>query len=73
IEKHVTKPVIALIVGRTAPRGVPMGHAGAIVEGEEGTAVNKIRVLERAGAIIAHSPSEIPKILKKLGGLAKCP
>jgi len=68
IEKHVTKPVIALIVGRTAPKGAKMGHAGAIIEGEEGTAESKIRTMKNAGAMIARTSIEIPGIIKKLGG-----
>ena len=67
IQAHMRKPVIALIVGRTAPRGTQMGHAGAIVEGEEGTAESKITALERAGAKIAKSSVDIPGILKNLG------
>lgn len=67
IEKHMDKPVVALIVGRAAPVGSRMGHAGAIIEGEEGTAASKIRALKRAGAWIAYRPSEIPRILRQLG------
>jgi succinyl-CoA synthetase alpha subunit len=67
IEKHMKKPVIALIVGRTAPEGAQMGHAGAIIEGEEGTAASKIAALEKAGAIIARSSLDIPELIKKMG------
>jgi len=67
IEKNMDKPVIALIVGRAAPAGAQMGHAGAIIEGEEGTAASKIKALEKAGALIAYRPSEIPQIIEKLG------
>jgi succinyl-CoA synthetase alpha subunit len=44
-----------------------MGHAGAIIEGEEGTAVSKIKALAAAGAHIAYRPSEIPLRLRELG------
>ncbi len=67
IEKHMTKPVIALIVGRMAPAGSQMGHVGAIIEGAEGTAESKIAALKKAGALIARSPLEIPEMIKKIG------
>jgi len=64
IERCMDKPVISLIVGRTAPKGTQMGHAGAIIEGEEETAESKTRTLRSAGSLIARSPSEIPGIIK---------
>jgi succinyl-CoA synthetase alpha subunit len=67
IAQHMTKPVVALIVGRAAPEGAQMGHAGAIIEGKEGTAAAKIEALNQAGAHIAYRPSDIPHIIKKLG------
>ena len=66
IEQNMTKPVIALIVGRSAPPGTQMGHAGAIIEGEEGTAASKIAALEKAGALIARSSLEIPELINNL-------
>jgi succinyl-CoA synthetase alpha subunit len=67
IKQYMTKPVIVLIVGRMAPKGSQMGHAGAIIEGEEGTADSKIAALEKAGAMVARSSLEIPEIIKKIG------
>lgn len=67
IEEHMAKPVIALIVGRMAPAGSQMGHAGAIIEGEEGTAESKIAALKKAGALIARSSLEIPEMIKRIG------
>lgn len=67
IEAEMDKPVVALIVGRAAPAGSRMGHAGAIIEGEEGTAASKIEALKQAGAWIARRPSEIPLLLRRLG------
>lgn len=67
IQSYMDKPVVALIVGGAAPEGVQMGHAGAIVEGKEGTAASKIKALEQSGALIAYRPSEIPEIIKNLG------
>jgi len=67
IEKSMDKPVISLIVGRAAPKGARMGHAGAIIEGDEGTAQSKIKVLKKAGATVVSSPSQIPQIITRIG------
>ena len=67
IREHMQKPVIALVVGRMAPEGTQMGHAGAIIEGEEGTAASKIAALKKAGAMIALSSLDVPKLIKKAG------
>ena len=67
IERSMDKPVISLIVGRAAPKGAQMGHAGAIIEGDEGTAQSKIKALKKAGATVVSSPSQIPQIITRIG------
>ena len=62
----MSKPVIAIIGGVFAPPGKRMGHAGAIVEGEMGTAASKIKALEGGGAHIAKTFKDIPEILARL-------
>lgn len=64
ISRHMTKPVVAFIAGRTAPPGKRMGHAGAIVEGGSGTAEEKIRILTSSGVRVANHPEEIPELLR---------
>ena len=64
ISEHMTKRVAAFIAGRNAPPGKRMGHAGAIVEGGEGTAEEKIKALEKAGVSTADRPEIIPELLK---------
>ncbi|MHA2501483.1 MAG: succinate--CoA ligase subunit alpha [Candidatus Kariarchaeaceae archaeon] len=64
IKQHVNKPVVAFIAGKTAVEGKTMGHAGAIVSGNVGTAAGKINALREAGAQIADKLSEIPELLK---------
>jgi len=66
IGEHMSKPVVSLIVGRHAPVGERMGHAGAIIQGRRGTAAGKIAALERAGARVVKGPREIPLVLREL-------
>jgi len=59
IQRTMTKPVVALIVGRTAPPGKRMGHAGAIITGKAALASEKTRALRQAGAHVIDSPADI--------------
>jgi len=65
ISVNITKPVVAYIAGRTAPKGRTMGHAGAIISKDQGSARSKIEALKHAGVKVARVPGEIPKLLKE--------
>lgn len=67
IKNNITKPCVALIVGKNAPKGRNMGHAGAIV-GADGTGSAKIKekILKEAGCYIAESTLHIVEILDSL-------
>lgn len=68
IKQNVSKPVVAYIAGMTAPAGKKMGHAGAIVTGNKGTAKTKREALTAAGAFVADNPTEIGGLVKKALG-----
>ena len=71
IKKHVKKPVVGFIAGQTAPPGRRMGHAGAIISGGQGTAVEKYKAMRSAGIHTIQSPADIGETIARVMGASK--
>jgi succinyl-CoA synthetase alpha subunit len=69
IKKHMSKPVVGFIAGRTAPPGKRMGHAGAIIGGADDTAQAKIDALKSCGVKVAESPADIGSVMAEALGV----
>lgn len=69
IKENGTKPVVAFIAGETAPVGRTMGHAGAIVGGENDTAQAKKRILRECGIHVVDSPADIGAKMAEILGV----
>ena len=65
IKHNVSKPVVAYIAGVSAPSGKRMGHAGAIISGNKGTAAEKTKALQAAGITVVSSLAQIGEAIKK--------
>lgn len=66
IRESVTKPVVALMGGRSAPPGKAMGHAGAIITQGKGTFESKMKAFQAAGVQVVHTPKDVVKVLRDL-------
>jgi len=66
VKVNMRKPVVGFIAGITAPPGKRMGHAGAIISGGQGTAQEKLAVMEECGIKVTRNPAEMGRTLKSI-------
>jgi succinyl-CoA synthetase alpha subunit len=69
VHEHMSKPVVAFIAGRTAPKGKRMGHAGAIIGGADDTAQAKMDALAGFGVHVSESPADMGSRMAQAMGL----
>jgi succinyl-CoA synthetase alpha subunit len=65
IQKQISKPIYAFIVGHAAPPGKTMGHAGAIISGSAGTAASKTEAFNQAGVPVAKTMDKLAQMVKE--------
>ena len=63
IDSNFKKPIVGYIAGRAAPKEKKMGHAGAIVYGNYGSAESKVAMFNKANVPVAKRPAEVPILL----------
>jgi succinyl-CoA synthetase alpha subunit len=68
VKKHMSKPVVGFIAGRTAPAGKRMGHAGAVISGGGDTAQAKIDALREAGIAVCEGPHLLGETMSRILG-----
>ncbi len=66
LKENMRKPVVGFIAGQTAPAGRRMGHAGAIVGGEDDTAAAKMKIMRSCGINVVDSPADIGKTMAEV-------
>ncbi|HVT83157.1 MAG TPA: succinate--CoA ligase subunit alpha [Phycisphaerae bacterium] len=66
IKQHVKKPTVGFIAGATAPPGKRMGHAGALISGEDDTAPAKMKIMRECGITVCESPADIGVTLDRI-------
>ena len=69
IAENLTKPVIGFIAGLTAPSGRRMGHAGAIISGNSGTAEAKIEAMKKGGVTVSEDLGSLGKLCAEVFSL----